>query len=134
MEQINKGSKTMAKLTEVQKFKRALSKRFFKTSKNSCYSYSQMIPSTYRTQGGDLVITGNIGVTIFGGSNTPAGELGCVSFSWQGKVKAYRCRNVQDIPVMKCTLVAKNAQHAIAEYDNFCKLMETERKKWKKII
>jgi hypothetical protein len=120
--------------TEIQKFKNALSKRFFKTSKNSCYSYANMIPSTYRTENGDLILTGNISVTIFGGSNTPTGDLGCVSMELQGKVKPYRCRTVIDRPVMKNVFVAKDAKHAVAEYDRWSNEIFAKRKEWRKII
>jgi len=120
--------------TEVQKFKKALSKRFFKTSKHSCYSYANCISSTYRNENGDLILTGNISVTIFGGSKTPAGDLGCVSMELQGKVEPYRCRTIIDRPVMKNVFVAKDANHAIAEYDRWSKEIFAERKKWKEII
>ena len=124
----------MAKQTEIQKFKRALTKRCFKTSKTSNYSYFMLIPSTFRKPNGDLILTGNISAMIFGGSNTPKGELGCVSFEWQGKVKPYRCRKAYSEPVMKHVIVAENAKHAIAEYDKWHEETKTARKAWKEII
>jgi len=120
--------------TEIQKFKQALAKRYFNTNKDSNYSCFMLVPSTYRTENGDLIMAGNISAMIYGGSNTPKGSLGCVCFEWQGKVKPYRCRNVQEIPVMMHSFVAKDAAHAIAEYDNWHNSTLIERKKWKKII
>jgi len=52
----------------------------------------------------------------------------------QGKVKPYHCRTVIDRPVIKKAFVAKDANHAIAEYDRWSKEIFAERKKWTKII
>jgi len=120
--------------TEIQKFKKALKERFFKTSGNSNFSYFMLTPSTYRNENGDLIQTGNINVMIFGGANTPKGSLGCVSMAWQGKVKPYRCRTVIDNQVMSYAFVAKDAKHAIAAFDKWHESTKTERKKWKLII
>ena len=120
--------------TEIQKFKKALKERHFKTSGNSNSSYLMLNPSTYRNGNGDLIQTGNINIMIFGGSNTPKGSLGCVSVHWQGKIKHYRCRTVIGSPVMSCAFVAKDAEHAIAVFDKWHESTKTERKKWKSII
>ena len=122
-------------MTEVQKFKAALKKRFFKVSKDSCYSYLMLNPSAYRRSNGDLIVTGNIGVSIFGGSGTPDGELGCVSMQLHGKIKPYRCRNVHEgCSIIKHAFVATDAKHAIKEFDAWHETVKNARTQWKLII
>lgn len=123
----------MAKKTEVQKFKTALKNRFFNVS-DSCYSYLMLNPSAYRDQDGNRILTGNIGVSIFGGSNTPAGSLGCVSMRLQGKIIKKGHRNAHSDCVLSKAFVAKDADHAIAEFEAWNKQIQIERKKWKLMI
>jgi len=125
----------MAKLTEVQKFKRMLAKRFFKTSKDSNYSYFMLEPCAYRCDNGDKIVTGNIAVMILGGSDTPAGELGCVSMEYLGKIKPYRSRHASSHgAILRKAFVAKDAKHAIAEYGKWHETIKETRKTWKQIL
>jgi hypothetical protein len=93
-----------------------------------------LYPSTYRDQNKNLIQTGNIGVTVFGGSNTKPGDLGCVSMSLHGKIKRYKCRRIENGDILHRSFVAVDAKQAIAEFDKFHEYTKSIRRNWTVII
>jgi hypothetical protein len=58
---------------------------------------------------------------IFGGSDTPKGGLGCITFYYGGLLREYRRKNSHNAEILKTVVVCETAKEAIVEY-----------KKWKK--
>ena len=94
-----------------------------------------LIPSHYKTSIGDHFIPSAIHVCFFGGSGTKDGDLGCVTFSYHGKYRNYRCRNTDDRPeVFKKAFVPKSAKEAITQFEIWHKEAMQEILTWKKVM
>jgi hypothetical protein len=124
----------MAKLTDVQKFKKWFSKQGFNTG--SVLNSLALNPTYYKTENGDHVLVSSVHVCIFDGSNTKNGDLGCVTFSYHGKRKKNKCRTIESSPeLFKEVLLPKSANEAIKEFSEWKLWTEHYmRQKWKVVF
>jgi len=95
-----------------------------------------LIPTYYRTEDGDHFIISAIHVCTFGGVDTPEGGLGCVTFSYHGKLRYKHCRTVIDRPEMlKKVFRPKSADEAIQAYKDWSRqCQEFIKARWKKVL
>jgi len=123
----------MTKLTEVQKFQKFLKEKGFETS--PVLNSLKLNPTYYKNESKDHVMLSAIHVCIFEGSDTKKGDLGCVTFSYHGKRKKYKCRNIDSSPeVFKETLLPNSANEAIIEFTNWKLWSQHNLKRWEKVF
>lgn len=123
--------------TDIQKFRRALKRRHFESitvARDFLFATTPLIPSVYKTTDKDIVVTANITVVVFGGSNIKKGDLGCVCFYFGGKKKPYRCRHTEQSEILKKAFCPKSVKEALTEYDLWHTECKNTMKEWKELI
>jgi len=120
-------------MTEKQKFQNHLKSIGFNITE--VQSSLVLNPIYYKTFNGDHFISSGIHVNIFGGSDTPAGGLGCIVFSRHGSLRKYRCRNVDTSPeLFKYVFTPKTAGEAIGMFMQWNELANITLSKYKKVL
>jgi hypothetical protein len=124
----------MSETNHVAEFKRYLKKVGFDIV-NDTVAIRRRIPCYYKTPTGDKYLVSDEMVTIFGGSDTKDGDLGCVTFQYQAKIKCKSCRNIViDGSAFKTAFVAKDVWHAMDMFGEWNQKSLAEMSKWEKII
>jgi len=103
--------------TKTQKdiFLEFLAKRGF-TVHSSVYSLLSLVPRfRVSARGRHNLITG-IAVSIFEGVNTAEGDLGCVTFGYEARIREKRCKNIYQGSMFKKSFCPKTAAEAKREF------------------
>ncbi len=121
-------------MTQIEAFQKHLRSIGFNIV-NDTVAVLNLIPSYYKAVNGNHYLVSNILVSIFGGSNTKDGDLGCVVFQYQAKLKEKGCRNVvEDAGDFKMPFVAENAENAIKMFETWHRVSQSGLSLWRKII
>jgi len=120
-------------MTNKQQFQEYLKDHGFKTS--GVFNHFPLNPVYYKSPNKDHFIASGIHVCVFGGSDTPKGDLGCVTFAYHGTYKRKGCRTVSSTEVFKKAFVPKNATEAIEQLQQWLQKSKTTlQKEWKRIL
>ncbi len=121
------------KMSEKEKFIRSMIHRGFHIS-NSFYGTVDLIPFHRKTVEGHHNIIQNIIMTVFDGSNTKKGELGCVVFYFGGTQRDKYHRQSHQKEILKKTFCPKTAKEALQVYDKWHTESQKMIKSWEVIL
>jgi hypothetical protein len=115
---------------ETKEFLKDLESRGFVTS--PVRQSLSLNPCLYKHEG-DTILTGDMVVCIWGGSDQGKG-LGCVTFFIDAKIKEKRRRTVECYEFMKQVNIFKTANEAIQSFDQWRKMSVAVRHGYKQIM
>lgn len=123
----------MTKVTQVQKLDAFLQYRGFNI--HDTLREISLSPTYYKDENGNHVLISAIHVCIFGGKGTKQGDLGCITFSYHGKMKYKGKRYViTDPQLFKVAFVPKDAYEAIERYELWHIEAQKAVSEWKQIL
>ena len=94
-----------------------------------------LIPTYYKDPAGNHCLVSAVHVCNYGGTNVKKGDLGCVTFSYHGKMKLKGCRSTYDRPEwFKLVFCPQSATEAIKAFDAWHKHTQAVLKTWQTII
>ena len=120
-------------MSEKEKFIQSMIHRGFHILDNF-YGTLEMIPFHRKTTEGHHNIITNITTTIFGGSNTKKGKLGCVVFYFGGTQRDKYQRQSYPKEILKKAICPKTAKEALQIYDKWHTESQKTIKSWQIIL
>lgn len=123
-------------MTDVEKFFQELRNRGFEVNENF-FAHQTLIPHHRIKPNGDHNIISGLSVINFRGTDTPEGELGCVTMTFTGseRKKHQRVRRTCTIAeVIKKAFCPDSVQEALDTFDNWSKEAQIEMDSWEFVL
>lgn len=118
--------------TERQKVRDYFRKRGFAMS--PVLFRNDLIPHYRRTPLGDHTLIYSVCCCMYGGSNVPAGGIGCVTFFYAGPYREKRKQFTYQAEMLKQAGVYKTAAKTIVAFESWMQNAKKEINSWKVII
>ena len=116
-------------MTEKQTFIAYMTEKGFEVH-NHAIGFLTQTEKKKKTDIGDHVIIKDITCTMFDGSDTKEGALGCVVFYYIGKQRNKYCRSFNDKRILNLAFCPENAQKAIKAFETWLQGTQIEIDSW----
>lgn len=124
-------------MTQRELFKKIMVEKGFETydfeGQHFCGRFN-LLPTHYKDNDSNHVIVNSINYTIYGGSNTKKGDLGCVIFYYSGKKRKKYHRNVSSNEIEKVSKCPKTVKEAIKIYNKWTKDTRQKINTWQVVL
>jgi len=120
-------------MTNKEKFVEIMTEKGFTISDNF-FGRLALIPNHRKTTEGHHNIISGKTLTIFDGSDTPEGELGCVCFHYHGVQRYKYHRTAHQSKILNKSFCPKSVKEAVDIYDKWSKESWETIKSWKVIL
>ena len=119
-------------MTQKEIFEKYLKIKGFNVKPN--YSYVSLIPYHYLTNKKDNILISDITITMFDGSDTKPGDLGCTCFYYGAKQKDKYKKRIYQVEALKKCVTNSIAKEVYNEFEQWLEDTTNIINSWKVIL